>query len=58
MHGPCVRLLVLFSGLVGCNSGNPWTVGVGRLWSDDDESVAAVYEYYEGKNTVTHIEKL
>ena len=27
------------------------------VWSDDDNAVAGVYEYFEGKNTVTHLKK-
>lgn len=27
------------------------------VWSDDDSAVAGVYEYFEGKNTITHLKK-
>ena len=27
------------------------------VWSDDDAAVVAVYEYFEGKNSVTHVRK-
>ena len=60
MTGTCLRVLMtlgIASITIGCGWKDMEAWSSQAVWSDDDNAVAGVYEYFEGKYTVTHLKK-
>ncbi len=49
--------LCLATSMIGCGWKDMEDWSSHAVWSDDDAAVVGVYEYFEGKNTVTHLKK-
>ena len=58
-HLEMMKLLVLCLAIsmIGCGWKDMEGWSSYAVWSDDDTAVVGVYEYFEGKNTVTHLKK-